>query len=211
MGSWDSAAIRRFLSSKSEASSVSLDRVTIARQEGKRSWPTHASVIVGDRAAEAWIGEVLDHLADIEASSASARQRTASIELRTYRATEPAGSARFRVELPQVIGAGIEEEEEERDPAAVVARVCADLLRANVELTAEMRRQGQSGFDLARASLEMVAKSQGAMMELHQRSAEATAALAIAEQGGNQGELLAKMAEQILPIVAMKMTANYSG
>ena len=208
MGSWDSAAIRRFLVGKAGASSVTLDRVTIARQEGKRSWPTHASVIVGDRSEESWLAEVLDHLADIEQSAASARQKSISVELRTYRATEPAGSARFRAELPQVIGAGMEEEEEERDPTAVVARVCSDLLRANVELTAEMRRQGQSGFELARASLEMVAKSQAQMMELHSRSADATAALAIAEQQGGNGEMLTKMAEMVLPIVAAKMAAS---
>jgi len=208
MGSWDSASIRRFLVQKAASSPVSLDRVTIARQEGKRSWPTHASVIVGDRSEESWIGELLDHLADIEQSAASARQRTASVELRTYRATEPAGSARFRIELPQVIGAGAEEEEEERDPQAVYGRVISDLLRANVELTAEGRRAAAASFDLARASLEMVGRQQQQMMELHQRGADATAALAIAEAGSGNGEILTKMAEMVLPIVAAKMAAS---
>lgn len=208
MSSWDTAAIRRFLIQKAEASTVSLDRVTIARQEGKRSWPTHASVIVGDRERESWITELIDHLADIETSAASARQRTASVELRTYRATEAAGSARFRIELPQVIGAGVEEEEEERDPLAVLVRSNADLLRANIELTSEMRRQGALGFQLAQASIEMVGRQQERMMQLHSERADATAALAIAEANGGQGEMLSKMAEMILPIVAAKMASS---
>ena len=206
MSSWDSAAIRRFLVAKSEQNPVSLDRVTIARQEGKRSWPTHASVPIGDRAVETWLGEVMDHLSDIESSADSARQRTASIELRTYRGTEPAGSARFRCELPQVIGAGGEEEQEDRDPLAIIARCNADLLRANVELTAEVRRFGTSGFELARGALEMAGRQQQLLIDAHIQKAEAIAALTIAENGNGNGEMLTKMAEMILPIVAAKMS-----
>ena len=205
MGTWDKASITSFCAAKA-AGPILLDRLVISRREGPRSWPQHATVSIETRPEAEWVGELIEHLEDLEASAHDSGAKSVEVELRLYRSTLPAGSRRFRIDLPQIVGAGLEDEDS-LTPQQIFSASFSALVRANVELVAEGRKAFQSGNEIAIRALDITARMQSQIIESHQRASEATAALAIAEaQGsGGSGDLM-KMADMIMPIVAMKMS-----
>jgi len=205
MSTWDKQSIASFCAAKA-AGPVRLDRLVLSRREGPRSWPQHATIAIEARQEAEWIAELQEHLDDLEASAHDSGAKSVEVELRLYRATLPAGSRRFRIDLPQIVGAGAEDEDS-LTPQQIFSASFSALVRANVELVAEGRKAFQSGNEIAIRALDITARMQSQIIESHQRASEATAALAIAEaQGsGGSGDLM-KMAEMIMPIVAMKMS-----
>ena len=204
MSTWDKASITAFC--KSKTGEVALDRLVISRREGPRSWPQHATITIEQRPESEWIGELLDHLADLESSAHDSGAKSVEVELRVYRGTLPAGSRRYRVDLPQIVGAGLESEDDQT-PLQSLTSALNISMRATVELAAEARRAYQTGIEVAGRALESSARLQMQIVEAHRSASEATAALAIAESQQSNGTAdLMKLAEGIMPIVIAKMS-----
>ena len=195
-----------------------LDYVSVCVRRTARSWPQHVRVECHDRDPDTVIGELLEHVDDVAASSAAEGSSSWAVRLFAYRpGAIPAGSRTFRADY--VPGA------EDHDDQAVDGdgTPTGELVAAIRELRTLVRDQGGTlermtagGYNLANNALAQVAQMHernGAMMaQLAEQDAAAQIAIAEAQAAsGSSSSKLLEMAPMVLPAVMQMIAAQAAG
>ena len=175
------------------STALPVDYVSINRRTSARSWPQHARIEAAGRAPLDVVGDVMEHLGDIQHNAAAEGLTAYAVRLLLYRASGiPAGSRTFRAELP---GSGFDGEEDEGD-----GTLQGELVAVIRELRILVRDQGQQsertsglGYKLAGDALAQAAALQRENAALMVAMAETQGA------GSDKAQHLAQLAQIVLP------------
>ena len=149
---------------------VELDYFAIGVAEGKRSWPTHATVRVDGRSQEAVLEELLQHVSDIGATASANGRAGFKIRLLAYRSKMAAGSRTFA--SAQVAGSDSEEEGDGTARGESVQTI-VELRRIVIQQSETLAIYGGKGWELG---LRATAQVGALQLELATLRAELAAA-----------------------------------